>query len=221
MSSQLSSQVERLEPGRLALNEAMGPARSELRHATSEVHECLHRVSAFANLMQGKLTMLEYYRLLGRFFGFYHPLERSLRAVRTNIVPQISFAAREKSQLLYADLEAIGMLQSEIDVLPMWQSTLPLHSAEQVMGCLYVVEGAGLGGKLIARNLDDLLGRDTRAGRRFFLGRDPDPLPWSIFCGLLEDCSAQGNREEIIRSAQVTFEALLLWLSECDSCPKQ
>ena len=126
----------------------------------------------------------------------------------------VDLKTREKAHLLYADLVSIGMSSAAIAALPMCPSFPPLRSQEAVVGCLYVIEGAGRGGAIMARKLDYLFRPGSCAGRSFFLGRaEPDPLPWAVFCGLLETCAERGNLSNIIDSATGTFGAFSLWMT--------
>jgi heme oxygenase len=205
-----------LEPrvGRLGRDAWTCAARTELRRTTADIHETLHRHRGFAELMQGSLTMPEYSRLLGCLYGFHHPLECAFRAMPAGAVGSLDLASREKAHLLRADLIAVGMSEAKINSLPLCPFLPEMRSLGDIVGCLYVVEGAGLGGNVIARRLDYLLGCGGVAGRRFFLGRpDPDPLPWSDFCQWLETCAQAGHLAEIVGSAGRCFEAIAKWLN--------
>ena len=191
-----------------------GAIRDELRHATADIHDGLHRHRGFALLMRGRLAMPAYSALLARLYGFHYPLERKLGAGPHGLAGPIDLAAREKSHLLRADLTTVGMSQQAIDALPLCGALPDLGSTGHIVGCLYVVEGAGLGGRVIARRLDYLLGPEVQAGRRFFLGRpDPDPLPWRLCCDILERYAQAGHGADIVGSARRTFEAINGWLS--------
>jgi len=194
-----------------------GPAQTELRRVTGTIHESLHRHEGFAQLLKGRLTASGYTTLLSRLYGFHYPLERALRAAPEGILGGIPSASREKVHLLRADLKSLGVSEAEIAALPLCRSVPSLHMKEHVFGCLYVVEGAGLGGQVLARKLDRLLGVGHIAGREFFQGRpEPDPLPWPVFCRLLEECAADGEIDEIAGTARRTFASLALWLNAVD-----
>ena len=194
-----------------------GPAQAALRLATADIHEALHRHPAFSGLMRSDLTFRGYASLLGRLWGFHAPLERSLRTGPDPLAAWIDLEAREKAYLLRADLGALGMSNAEIDALPVCETLPPMQSPDNVVGCLYVLEGAGLGGAVLARKLDCHLGRDNPAGRRFFVGRpDPDPMPWPAFCRLLEAFAEQGDLAQIACGARRTFHAMALWLNRDD-----
>jgi heme oxygenase len=190
-----------------------GTARAMLQRATLDIHESIHHAPAFVRLMAGTSTSPQYSALLRRLLGFHRPLERALRFAADNATTR----KREKAYLLRSDLLALGVSRSRIVAIPTCRSLPAVTSPDEVWGCLYVIEGAGLGGKVIARTLDTLLGTHGSAGRRFFLGRpEPDPLPWPCFCRLLESHAAQGDLAAITASARRTFESLALWLAQED-----
>jgi heme oxygenase len=188
-------------------------ALAVLRQATANIHESLHRNPSFKRLMSGDLELTEYTALLGCLYGFYFPLENMLRVDAPPIL-SVDFKTREKAHLLRADLVSLGMSTAAISALPMCSSFPPIRSQENVVGCLYVIEGAGRGGTVMARKLDYLFGSESSAGRSFFFGRtDPDPLPWGFFCELLETCAKRGSLDDIVEGASRTFSAFSHWLN--------
>jgi heme oxygenase len=82
------------------------------------------------------------------------------------------------------------------------------------LGALYVVEGAMLGGRQLARQLDPLLGGAGSAGRRFFLGRGADThAAWSAFVARLKVAAATpGDVAEVVAAAVATFGLFEEWL---------
>jgi heme oxygenase len=193
-------------------------ARATLARLTKSVHDNLHRQRSFARLMSESLAMADYRRLLARLYGFYAAFEDALRA-DADLDPEIDFCLVAKAPLLLADLVALGISWHEIEMVEKCRYMPPLQSQDEIVGAFYVVEGSGLGGKVIARKLDYLFGDNGPAGRRFFIGRRaPDPLPWTKFCHLLERRAEAGGLTAIANSALHTFETFELWMNEgeCD-----
>jgi len=189
--------------------------RQRLRDATAPVHEAMHSNRSFASLIEGKLTIHEYRTLLARLYGFHFALERQLCAVPPSVLGDINVRGRERSAGLKADLSFLGMRPQEIDQLPLCDTRALLESHVELLGCLYVIEGSGLGGKVLARKLDSLLGEKTTEGRQFFSGRPaPDRLSWPELCGLLEGQAEHGDIGLMVASAERTFLALANWLGE-------
>jgi heme oxygenase len=188
-----------------------GTVRTRLQFAKADIHENLHRHPRFVRLVAGVLTMPEYSALLGRLYGFHWPLEIRLRAVSAGLLGEpvgpIDPTARETALLLHADLLHLGVSQPEIQAIPLCDKLPAVASPEEVVGCLYLIEGSGLGGKVMARKLDRLLGDQGRAGRQFLKGPpEPDPMHWPKFCRWLEAWAAGRDLVAITGSARRTFE---------------
>ena len=56
-----------------------GSLRSTLQLATADIHEAMHCHPGFTRLMSGGMTLPEYSALLSTLYGFYFPLEQTLR----------------------------------------------------------------------------------------------------------------------------------------------
>lgn len=190
--------------------------RLQLRDATADVHEALHRHPAFVSLLEGRIALPTYRALLARLHGFHTALERDLRDASPEILRGFDVRALERSPDLRADLLALGLSDRDIEALPVCEGLRSVRSNAELMGRLYVVEGSALGGRVLAARLDGLLGPAGTAGRRFFTGRAaPDPLPWPAFCRLLEAQAA--DVEAMIEGADTTFHALADWLAGSDA----
>ena len=189
-----------------------GSARAALRRATDAAHTRLHHLPAFNRLATGRIDRAAYRRLLARLWGFHHPIEHRLRAApwptAALLMPQ-----RRRAHLLHQDLRALGLHPTEITDLPRIPTDhLPaLTDAARFLGCLYVREGATLGGRVLAAALDPLLGPTTLSGRRFLLGTRNDPALWRLLCEALETVEPK-HHAGLIAGASETFAVLEAWL---------
>lgn len=190
-----------------------GGIREQLRGATANIHAALHEHPAFTTIQAGTITGTEYRTLLARLYGFHLPLEQGLRSHAGNGFMPLDLRAREKAGLLRADLCAIGLSPEAIGALPLWNRPPASPTTDELFGYLYVVEGAALGGRVLARQLDHLFGPGNSEGRRFFTGRsEPDAPTWPMFCRLLEARAAHGDAAAIIRTAVGAMESIAHWL---------
>jgi heme oxygenase len=88
-----------------------------------------------------------------------------------------------------------------------------LETAAEVLGSMYVLEGATLGGRFVARHLECILGLSDGLGYSFFrpygeeLGR-----MWQAFGEVISAHSSPEADPAIIASAVETFESLGRWL---------
>jgi heme oxygenase len=179
---------------------------SRLRAESRLEHEAVERD---LDLMSAGLTVAVYRRRLEQLHGFYAPLEDRLEALG-------AFSGAEpeplaKAALLAADLRALGVAEPER--LPRCQALPDLLGPAQALGCLYVIEGATLGGQVIARHLHRTLGLEPQSGARFFHGYGEETGPrWRSFGARLVAFAVNAPREDLmVRAAIETFRALRAW----------
>ena len=167
--------------------------RADLRLATEEVHERLHEAEAFRLIGESALGLHDYGRLLGALLRFH-------RAVRPVLAAHPETAVlgggSHRLERLESDLRHIGAA-----VPSSGPETLALDR-DEVVGCLYVVQGSTLGGRVIYRQLDYLFAGVE--GRSFFLGSDGEPLKWKKVRALLEKQPPE-RQEALRRGAGKTF----------------
>jgi len=166
-------------------------------------------------------TRATYAAALVRLAGWYQPLEAAIALWEPLIeAAGIDWQRRRKCTALSHDLTMLGCTDSveTCDRLP------PLSDAPSVLGCLYVTEGATLGGRVIVRAVGPALGVTAEEGARFFGGYNADTgTLWRRFGSALsayvEDTPAIGEHQRradiVVRSAQDTFESLTRWLRIC------
>lgn len=178
---------------------------SRLKQATVQQH---HEVEASMPVMQPHLRLETYRQLLGQLYTVIEPLEAQLSALP--IPDQFDLAARRKADLLRRDLGALGVTS-----LP---APLPLHLANvpEACGAMYVLEGATLGGQVIARHLQACLGLTAGDGSAYFTGYGPATgQMWRRF-GTAVDCTVSPEEEPlVIAGAQATFAAFQTALGTC------
>lgn len=156
---------------------------------------------------------LDTYRLrLMQLYGFYRPIED--RLLQDGRWPDygLHLLERHKSGLLESDLRALGV--NGIDSLPLCRDLPPLDDPAQRFGCLYVLEGASLGGRIIGRRVRDHLGIDIGAkGAKFFHGYGENTgRQWQSFRAQLARFGVdEDKRQRVIASAAATFRALRVW----------
>ena len=141
--------------------EAVGPTPlTLLRTATRDAHEAVE--SAFD--WQARVgTRAGYRGTLAALYGFHAGWEPRATAVLDG--PAV-FEGRSRLHLLRDDLRQLGMTDSAIDGLP--RPDLPvLADPAAALGSLYVVEGSRLGGRLIARHVEAVLGLEQGAGASY------------------------------------------------------
>jgi heme oxygenase len=189
----------------------------ELKHATRVQHEQLEElVGPRLGFGDHAISLGQYRTLLQEFWGFYAPLEARIWARPEWQTQPFSIAERQKLPRLAADLQALGMSASQLEALPQCHHLPSLDSWPQVLGAMYVLEGATLGGQIIARHLKQMLGIEGHNGAGFFnsYGAQVGPM-WQAFGAFLNSqvlVLAPAQAQEVIQAANGTFGALAFWL---------
>ncbi len=184
------------------------PNRSEihqqLRDATRTDHR---RTESVVNLLDPEMSRARYGRVLAAFHGFYEPLEAQFRRFDRRLPTRRGFALPRRASLLGADLSALRVARREVA-----QWAMPeIRTVGEFAGRLYVVEGAALGGQVLARILAERWNLDHRSGAAFFHGAGPRETGrrWARVLRWLETVSRGGAApDEIVSAASATFHAL-------------
>ena len=186
---------------------------ANLRRETTPYHDAVERR---VNIVGRLGSWVGYVDLLTRLYGFYEPFEAELRCVVTRWGLPFDTEARQKSPLIARDLRALGFSPTAIDGLPRSARIPRPTSPSAALGCLYVTEGATLGGQLIARHVENRLGLCPRSGASFFRGYGSDTgSRWRTFCSVLADeCGAPMAERAILAGAIDTFVAYDRWLAK-------
>ena len=181
-----------------------------LKQRTTPVHKRLeHGLGLDRNLH----TLADYRRLLCGFYGLYAPLEIALEAVFEAHPLPLDFAARRKVPWLERDLHALGLSAPELRAIPHCPTLPALGNLAAALGCLYVLEGATLGGQVIARYVAQTWGLTPAHGSAFFhsYGARVGEC-WRAFGAVLSAYAAGAPQEHILGAAYATFIAFERWL---------
>lgn len=207
----MRAKLSMVSPGRNASFEitprsgrGLTSVRGRLRAATAEQHAMLERRLP----LWGELGASRYLHLLGAFRGFYAPLERHLAAVLNEPAP-VELA---RTGWLDEDLTGTGLRPADIAALPSCSRLPAAGDVAHALGCCYVLEGAALGGKVIAARLSAAAGWTPRL--RFFTGHgSATGHRWGAFLAHLEEhCSDAAALARAQMSAVATFECFENWL---------
>lgn len=187
------------------------PLMARLKSETSAEHEALEE----ALPLMGPLCTLEQYRTyLERMYGFLKPLETAVWSYSEWALGGLDSEVRTKVPALRADLEA---LRVDCDALPSPTGLRALtRTFADAMGVAYVLEGATLGGQIIARQLKRRLGIDGDHGARFLLVYGTDVgRRWNEFRAFGESWGSRVDERELdvaVDAARLTFAAIHAWL---------
>lgn len=183
-----------------------------LREATRPQHEA---IEARVDVLRPDLSLTDYRWLLERFYGFYAPLEVEL--LRSIQWERLGFPFRErcKAYRLEADLRHLGATPTEIAGLARATRLPDVASLPAALGCLYVIEGATLGGQLIARHVMPRFGLTPDAGAAFFTSYGAEVGPrWRALGEFLRaQLTRDADAQRAAGAACDTFGQLDQWLA--------
>lgn len=183
---------------------------ARLRHETRPHHVAVERAVDLERLGASRSA---YLRLIRRFLGYYEPLEGRLAQLPWEGAG-LDFDARRKSGWLRADLR---FLDPDGPSCPRCPDLPDPTDLLRGLGCLYVMEGATLGGRVLLRLLGDRLEISPGAGGRFYSGYgDRTGAMWASF-GRFADAyvaARPAGADAVVEAASDTFDSLRRWLSE-------
>jgi heme oxygenase len=190
--------------------EGASSLRQQLKRETADLHR---RLETDLRLLESDLALDRYRRVLELFLGFYAPIEAGLARVASARSP-LGLPLRARTRLIESDLLSLGLSRREVADLPRCADLPRLSSLEELAGCLYVLEGACLGGQVIAPALRERLGIAAESGASFFSGdAEGTPARWRLFLAWLEGLARAGSATaEIVASARATFLAFARWV---------
>jgi heme oxygenase (biliverdin-IX-beta and delta-forming) len=198
-------------------SERCSALRQQLKRGTAALHR---RLEAQLGLIDPTLSLERYRRVLEIFYGFYSPVEASLVPLAA-AGPPLAFPLRARSELIEHDLLAMGLSRPELAELPRCVVLPRLSCLEDLAGCLYVLEGACLGGQVIASLLCRRFGVVKGSGASFFVGdAEGTRARWMLVLAWLEGVMGAGARsEEIVAAACATFQTLAQWVQQQGASP--
>ncbi len=181
----------------------------KLREGTRTLHSALENAVDLPSCWRSRER---YAGLLRKLYGMHAAYERQLIQVDWTTTG-IDFEHRSKLRLLEADFAAL-----EIPVARVVESGLPdvqeIDSLPAAIGCLYVLEGATLGGQVILKQINRHLSIDAGNGGAFFASYGARVKHmWLAFSEAAQRCcDTAGKQSEALHCARRTFAEFTSWL---------
>jgi heme oxygenase len=171
------------------------------------------RLGKRLDLFHSVHTYDDYRLLLGKFLGFYEPVEEILEAAFDWSMVKFDFTSRKKTPLLMRDLHSLGI--EDTLLLPRCKMLPMLNTLPQAFGCLYVFESATLSWGIVLSHMNRTLGVSREAGGAFFNSYgDRVVAMWHDFAQQLRGYASRTDLEEtVIRSAIDTLVYLDQWMA--------
>ena len=183
----------------LTHNEQPAISRLALRAATDEIHQRMHQHPGLARLAAGTIGRDEYCRLLARSYGFYV------------VVEPIAGLSGRLTESLVRDLADLGLTAAAVSGLPRCMSLKISDGHPEMIGARYVLLGASLGGKVMAKAVARQNG-GTALPTQFLNGSGDND--WKGFVAQLEAALPDvASRSRAAVAANATFAAYEEWMS--------
>lgn len=158
-------------------------------------------------LIQKATTPELYGALLQRFYGLYQPLEQLAKPFLWGS-PFSTFVS-PRTSLLAADLQTLGFI-------PQAEKSIQLPTVTnyyEALGLTYVLEGAALGGRIIAKMLQVHPSLPQDAFRFFRGNEERTGAHWQLFTTLLNtEVQTPQQMQQACNTARATFKAHTRWM---------
>jgi heme oxygenase len=179
----------------------MGNLLASLKSGTEQQHR---EIESLVDPMKNFGSLDAYKIHVLKTWIFYRQLEGGLGALQWSSVG-IDFVSRQKTPLLEEDMRSLGLTYSPIEEIG---QALDRTHLDFAWGCLYVLEGATLGGQVISRHLAKL-GIGPENGGRFFHGYGAKTGEmWKSFqASATANCVTDAQIAEAVKGAKWTFLA--------------
>lgn len=188
----------------------------QLAQGTRDLHA---RIECRVPLLDPDLRLDGYCDFLAAMLGFYEPFEDVLGAFPWQRAG-LCFERRRKAGLAARDLRTLGLLDDRaLARIPRCRELPRPADLQQAAGCLYVLEGATLGGHVLTRHVRRTLGLSPASECAFLAcyGNAVGAM-WRAFAAALAcivpDTSARNAAisARVVAAARDTFATLEGWL---------
>ncbi|GAB3515673.1 biliverdin-producing heme oxygenase [Emticicia fontis] len=177
----------------------------QLRTHTSTLHTAIEQTSISVDLLDEHVTRQNYVAYLQKMRDIVAFYETKVFQALADTLPDL--AKREKLALIDEDLTYLSSISASDNFET---PASPRPSTGYALGCMYVMEGSTLGGKVILKHIAKTLGFIPKQGGSYFGGYgDETGHYWKTFLHTLQEYSANHDSdEEIIAGAKDTFIAI-------------
>ena len=184
-----------------------------LRNHTQSLHIGLEQHPISTALFQSDVTPADYTRYLQTMYAIISRFERVVFPLLTPFLSDIEH--RRKTGFLEQDLRYLGGWSENYQALTEADTVINDTSLGYLMGKMYVLEGSTLGGAVIYKQLQPVLGFTPEAGGMYFFGYGPRTgAMWKVFIDKLSALAIENDESEtILKGATDQFAALLAFFN--------
>lgn len=182
-----------------------------LRTETAENHKTLESLMFVNEIMNNSLSIDQYKKLLTVNYIIHQKLENKLaNMLDADIAAELEMNSRLKLSALEKDLNYWGIDSLTLPGLD-FELFIPQKNTAEVLGALYVLEGATLGGNVIKRHILANPNFKAHEGGLNYYGVYGEELStkWKKFVSVLNERVTETDYERCINSANQTFNNLI------------
>ncbi|QNN44349.1 biliverdin-producing heme oxygenase [Pedobacter roseus] len=182
-----------------------------LRTETAENHKTLESLMFVNEIVNNSLSIEQYKKLLTVNYIIHQKLENTLaNMLDADIAAALEMNSRLKLSALEKDLNYWGIDSLTLPGLD-FELYLPQKNTAEVLGALYVLEGATLGGNVIKRHiLANPNFKDQDGGLNYYgVYGEELSTKWKKFVSVLNERVEEADYERCINSANKTFNNLI------------
>jgi heme oxygenase len=182
-----------------------------LRTETAANHKKLESLMFVNEIMNNSLSIDQYKKLLTVNYIIHQRLENTLaNMLDADIAAQLEMNSRLKLAALESDLNYWNIDSLTLPGLD-FELFIPQKNTAEVLGALYVLEGATLGGNVIKRHiLANPNFKDLESGLNYYgIYGEALSTKWKKFVSVLNEHVVEADYERCINSANQTFNNLI------------
>lgn len=180
---------------------------ARLKAETAAEHRAIEAVS---NILDESLSLGEYRAYLEKFYGFQLALEGPL--CRFGVWQALGLPAEDRAKLplLARDLTLLdGGTPASVEIC---KEPPRLDSVAHAVGCAYVLEGSTLGGRIIAKHIQERFGDAAPKNFLDCYGAETSER-WQAFRRAVSRFARTRELEDqVIAGAKETFRSFTAWL---------
>jgi len=182
-----------------------------LRTETAQNHKTLESLMFVNEIMNNSLSIDQYKKLLTINYIIHQKLENTLaNRLDSTIAEQLGMKDRLKLNALAKDLKYWNISSLTLPGLN-FELFVPEKNTAEVLGALYVLEGATLGGNVIKRHiLANPNFKNQEDGLNYYgVYGEELSTKWKIFVSVINQHIAEADYERCVNSANLTFNNLI------------
>nr|WP_199156906.1 biliverdin-producing heme oxygenase [Pedobacter sp. ASV2] len=184
---------------------------SLLRTETAEKHKQLESLMFVNEIMNNSLSINGYKKLLTINYIIHQELEPKLiQQLNQEIASKLEMDKRVKLPALEKDLQYWKIDTNTRPDLN-FEMFVPGNSTAEILGALYVLEGATLGGNVIKKHILANTNFVNDAAGLSYYGVYGEELgaKWKTFVSILNESVVEADYDKCVNSANATFDNLI------------